>query len=182
MPVAALIREEIEIPENVNVEINGSTVVVKSGAKELKRELLYPGIEISTEDGKVVIECTFPRKAQTAIVGTYRSHIQNMITGVTDGFEYKLVIRYAHFPMKVSAKGNTVTIDNFLGEKYTRTAKIMDGVTVKVSGEDVIVSGANKEFVGQTAANIEQATKVKGRDTRIFQDGIYIVEKAGKVL
>lgn len=182
MPVAALIREEIEIPGNVSVELNGNEVAVKAGSKVLKRELSFPGIEIKIENGKVVVESTFPRKNQTAMVGTYRAHIQNMIKGVSEGFEYRLVIRYAHFPMKVTFKGNLVTIDNFLGEKHPRTAKVMEGVTVKVNGEEVIVSGTNKEFVGQTAANIEQATKVKGRDTRIFQDGIYIVEKAGKVL
>jgi large subunit ribosomal protein L6 len=84
--------------------------------------------------------------------------------------------------MKVSVKSDVVVIDNFLGEKHPRNARVMPGVTVKVSGEQVVVSGTNKEFVGQTAANIEQATKVSGRDTRVFQDGIYIVEKAGKVL
>ncbi|MDK2789773.1 MAG: large subunit ribosomal protein [Methanothermococcus sp.] len=182
MPVAAIMREEIDIPENVSVDINGSEVVVKSGGTELRRELSYPNIVIKKEENKVVIESTFPRKKQAAMIGTYRAHIQNMIKGVTEGFEYKLKIRYAHFPMKVSVKGNEVIIDNFLGEKFPRKAKVMEGTKVKVSGEDVIVTGADKEKVGQTAANIEQATKVKGRDIRVFQDGIYIVEKAGKVL
>lgn len=116
------------------------------------------------------------------MVGTIRAHINNMIKGVTEGFTYKLKIRYAHFPMKVSVKGNEVIIENFLGEKHPRRARIMEGVTVKISGEDVIVTGIDKEKVGQTAANIEQATRIKGRDPRVFQDGIYIVEKAGKAI
>ncbi|MBW9221175.1 50S ribosomal protein L6 [Methanothermococcus sp. SCGC AD-155-M21] len=182
MPVAAIIREEIEIPDNVSVDVNGSEITVKSGGKELKRVLSYPGIVIKKEDNKVVIECLYPRKKHAAIIGTFLSHIENMIKGVTEGFEYKLKIRYAHFPMKVVVKGNEVIIDNFLGEKHPRKAKIMDGVTVKVSGEDIIVKGIDKEKTGQTAANIEQATRVKGRDIRVFQDGIYIIEKAGKVL
>ena len=183
MPVAAVMREEIEIPDNVSVEINGNEVVVKSGGKELKRTLSFPNVSIKKEDDKtVVIESLYPRKKQAAIIGTFASHINNMIKGVSEGFEYKLKIRYAHFPMKISVKGNEVIIDNFLGEKYPRKAKIMEGVNVKVSGEDIIVSGIDKEKTGQTAANIEQATRVKGRDTRVFQDGIYIVEKAGKVL
>ncbi|AEF96445.1 50S ribosomal protein L6 [Methanotorris igneus] len=182
MPVAAFIREEIEIPENVTVDIVGNEVIVKSGNKELRRVLSYPGVEIKKEDNKVVIECEFPRKKQAAVIGTFKAHIKNMIKGVTEGFTYRLKIRYAHFPMKVTVKGNEVIIDNFLGEKHPRRAKILEGVTVKVSGEDVIVTGIDKEKVGQTAANIEQATKIKGRDPRVFQDGIYIVEKAGKVL
>ncbi|MCS3900504.1 50S ribosomal protein L6 [Methanococcus voltae] len=182
MPVAAIIREEVSIPENVNVELNGNNITVKSGGKQLEKTLNYTGIEFSLEDDKLVIQCSFPNKKQTAMVGTYKAHALNMIKGVTEGFDYKLAIKYAHFPMKVSVKGNIVIIDNFLGEKHPRNAKVMPNVTVKVSGEQVIVSGINKEFVGQTAANIEQATKVSGRDTRVFQDGIYIVEKAGKVL
>ena len=182
MPVAAFIREEIEIPENITIDVDGSEVIVKSGGKELRRTLSYPNVSIKKEDNKIVIESSYPRKKQAAIIGTFASHINNMIKGVSEGFEYKLKIRYAHFPMKISVKGNEVIIDNFLGEKHPRKAKILEGVNVKVSGEDIIVSGIDKEKTGQTAANIEQATRVKGRDTRVFQDGIYIVEKAGKVL
>ncbi|HIP91286.1 MAG TPA: 50S ribosomal protein L6 [Methanothermococcus okinawensis] len=182
MPVAAVIRKEIEIPENVSVEIRDKEVIVRSGDKELRRVLSYPNVTIKKEGNKVVVESLFPRREQAAIVGTYVAHIKNMIKGVTEGFEYRLKIRYSHFPMKVTVKGNEVIIDNFLGEKHPRRAKILEGVTVKISGEDVIVKGIDKEKTGQTAANIEQATRVKGRDTRVFQDGIYIVEKAGKTI
>ena len=182
MPVAAYIEERVKIPENVQVEINNNEVIVKSGNKELKRQFEHPKIGIKKEGDEVVIACEYPRRKDKAMVGTIRAHINNMIKGVTEGFTYKLKIRYAHFPMKVSVKGNEVIIENFLGEKHPRRARIMEGVTVKISGEDVIVTGIDKEKVGQTAANIEQATKIKGRDPRVFQDGIYIVEKAGKAI
>jgi large subunit ribosomal protein L6 len=87
-------------------------------------------------------------------------------------------IVYAHFPMTVKADGSKVTIENFLGERHPRTAKILGDTQVQIKGDEVIVSGINKEEVGQTMANIEQATKIKGRDPRVFQDGIYLVEKA----
>ena len=182
MPVAAYIEERVKIPENVQVEINNNEVVVKSGGKELRRKFEHPKIVIKKEGDEVVIFCEYPRRKDNAMVGTIRAHINNMIKGVTEGFTYKLKIRYAHFPMKVSVKGNEVIIENFLGEKHPRRARIMEGVTVKISGEDVIVTGIDKEKVGQTAANIEQATRIKGRDPRVFQDGIYIVEKAGKAI
>ena len=105
------------------------------------------------------------------MVGTIRSHISNMIYGVDHGFTYKMKIVYAHFPMTVKVQGKIVTIDNFLGERSPRKAKII-GDDVKVT-----ITGINKEHVGQTMANIEQATKIKGRDPRIFQDGIYLVDK-----
>ncbi len=78
---------------------------------------------------------------------------------------------------QVAISGNTITIDNFLGEKATRTAAIADGVEVKVKGDIVTIEGNNVEHVGQTAANLEKATVVKGRDIRVFQDGVYTISK-----
>jgi large subunit ribosomal protein L6 len=103
-----------------------------------------------------------------------------MTVGVTTGFEYKMKIVYAHFPIKASPKGNTFVIENFLGEKSPRKAKILGTTKVTVKGDQVVLNGQDVELVGQTAANIERATKIKGFDPRIFQDGIYIVEKPGR--
>ena len=111
------------------------------------------------------------------MIGTWRAHLANMIKGVNSGFRYEMKIVFAHFPMKVAAKGNTITIDNFLGEKATRTAAIADGVEVKVKEDIVTIEGNNVEHVGQTAANLEKATVVKGRDIRVFQDGVYTISK-----
>ena len=121
-------------------------------------------------------------KKDKAMVGTIKSHVSNMIYGVKHGFTYKMKIVYAHFPMTVKVKGNIVSIDNFLGERSPRTAKIIGDVKVSVKGDDVTITGINKEHVGQTMANIEQATKIKGRDPRIFQDGIYLVDKTQEEL
>jgi large subunit ribosomal protein L6 len=100
-----------------------------------------------------------------------------MIIGLTDGFAYHMKIVYAHFPMTVKKTGNKITIENFLGERHPRTSKIVGDADVQIKGDEVIVSGINKEHVGQTMANMEQATKIKGRDPRVFQDGIYLVSK-----
>lgn len=180
MPIDAWVREEVEIPEGVTVEINGSLVKVKGPKGEVERELSYPGVKIFTEDGKVVVYKDFPRRKDIAIARTFSAHIANMIKGVTKGFTYKLKVVYSHFPITVKVQGDKVYIENFLGEKAPRIAEILPGVTVKVMGGEIIVEGIDKEKVGQTAANIEQATRITGRDRRVFQDGIYIVEKAGK--
>ncbi len=74
-------------------------------------------------------------------------------------------------------QGERVLIENFMGENYPRTARIVGGASVDVSGEEVVVTGADKEAAGQTAANLEQATRIRGKDPRVFQDGVYIVEK-----
>jgi len=100
-----------------------------------------------------------------------------MITGVTKGFTYKLKIVFSHFPISVKVQGDKILIENFTGEKTPRIAKIVGTAKVTVKGDDVIVQGINIEDVGQTAANIEQATKIKKKDPRIFLDGIYIYER-----
>jgi large subunit ribosomal protein L6 len=69
-------------------------------------------------------------------------------------------------------------VNNYFGEKVPRAAKILDGVNVKVSNKtEITVSGIDKEAVGQTAANIERCTTIKNRDRRVFQDGIYLLNK-----
>jgi large subunit ribosomal protein L6 len=117
------------------------------------------------------------KKTQKAMVGTFASHIRNMIKGVTEGFEYRMKVVYSHFPMQLKVEKDKLMIGNFLGEKKPRSANILGESKVKASGDEVVVTGINKEDVGQTAANIEQATRIKRFDPRVFQDGIYTVEK-----
>lgn len=174
----AEITETIPIPDGVTVTIDGADVTVKGDGGEIKRNFNHNNITISNDDDEVTVSVAFPNKKDKAMVGTIRSHIANMIYGVKHGFTYKMKIVYAHFPMTVKVNGKLVTIDNFLGERNPRTAKIIgDDVKVSVKGDNVTITGINKEHVGQTMANIEQATKIKGRDPRIFQDGIYLVDK-----
>lgn len=177
MVLTALIREEIEIPEEVEVTIN-EEIQVRGPQGQLSRKFTYPKITIQEENGKIIIEVSFPQKNDKEMLGTIKSHISNMITGVTDGFNYKMKIVYAHFPMAVKVTGDKVTIENFMGERHPRKAKILGNTKVIVKGEEVEIKGINKEDVGQTMANLEKATKVKGRDPRVFQDGIYLTSKA----
>lgn len=177
MVLAAAIREEIEIPEGVEVIIDNNEVSVKGSNGKDSRTFTYPNVSISKEDDRVVLETSFPKKKDKAMIGTTKAHISNMITGVTDGFKYTMKIVFAHFPMTVKVNKNIVVIDNFLGERHPRQAKIVGDSKVSVKGDEVTITGINKEHVGQTMANLEQATKIKGRDPRVFQDGIYLISK-----
>jgi large subunit ribosomal protein L6 len=103
-----------------------------------------------------------------------------MILGVTQGFTYEMKIVYSHFPVKAGVKGSEFVIENFLGEKFPRKTRIVGDTKVEVKGDQVVLTGPDVEAVGQTAANIEQATRIRGFDPRIFQDGIYITRKAGE--
>ena len=140
-------------------------------------ELGWLGISISEDNGKITLTGKKIRRKEKALIGTWRAHLNNMAQGVSSGFLYEMKIVFAHFPMKVAVKGNVVAIDNFLGEKVTRNANICGDVKVIAKGDKVTVEGNNVEDVGQTAANLERATVVKGRDIRVFQDGIYVVSK-----
>lgn len=171
--------EEVEIPEGVEVLQEGDKITVRGLKGEVSRTLKYPGVKIEKQDGKIVISTEINRKVQKGMIGTFSSHIRNMIKGVTEGFEYKLKVVYAHFPMSVKVVGREVVVENFLGEKIPRRVSIVGNCEVKVKGTDIYVTGIDIEEVGQTCANIEMLTRVRNRDPRVFQDGIYLVERNG---
>ncbi|MCS7386271.1 MAG: 50S ribosomal protein L6 [archaeon GB-1867-005] len=179
MPKLFRIHQKVEVPQEVEVKVEGSKVVVSGPLGHLEKDFSHArGIQIRLLDDKnIIIEAYAPKKREQALVGTIAGHIKNMIKGVTKGFKYKLKIVYAHFPISVKVKGDKIVIENFLGEKVPRIAKIVGDVKVKVQGDDIIVEGIDIEAVGQTAANIELATKIKDKDPRVFLDGIYVYSK-----
>ncbi len=171
-------EKEIIIPENVTVEVQGKTVKIKGEKGELEKTFKYFfDIKIEKKDNKILISSTSERRKVKAMLGTIIAHIKNMINGATKGYEYKLAIVYSHFPMNVKVEGNKILITNFLGEKKPRSAKIVGDTKIEIKGQEIIVSGVNKEDTGQTAANMETACKVTKYDRRIFQDSIVIKEK-----
>jgi large subunit ribosomal protein L6 len=180
MTLTGIIEESIELPSGVTAGLREYVLTVKGPKGELARRFYYPKIKMTAKDG-IQLSSEFPRRAEKALLGTWKAHVTNMIRGVTDGYEYNMKIVYAHFPIKTSIRstedGKEFIIENFLGERFPRKARIMGETEVKVSGDQVILTGIDKEHVGQSAANIELATKIKRYDLRVFQDGIYIVKK-----
>jgi large subunit ribosomal protein L6 len=172
------LARRIEVPEGVSVEIgDDATVKVTGPLGTVSRRLWYPGIEIRKDESDLVVDAEITRKRHRSMVGTLTAHLNNMIKGVNEGFEYRMKAVYSHFPIQLKATKSELLISNFLGERKPRSARIMGDSKVEVKGDTVIVTGIDKELVGQTMANIEQATKVRGFDIRVFQDGIYLVEK-----
>lgn len=171
------VLKSVEIPENVEVMLEGRVVTVRGEKGTLTRDLSHIPVSIRLDGREVKVWANWPRKREEALVGTVCSHIQNMIIGVTNGFTYKLKVVFSHFPVSVKVKGNRVLIENFIGERSPRMAKIMGDAKVTSKDEDVIVQGINIEDVSQTAANIQNATKIKRKDPRKFLDGIYVYEK-----
>jgi len=174
------VEEIIEIPNNVELTVDEGTIACKGPKGEVSRKLVHPKVKISVNGKKINFLVKDFSKKEKTILGTFKSHIRGLIEGTINGYKYDLKICSGHFPMNVSVSGNEVIIKNFLGEKIPRKAKIMEGVRVDINGDKIEVFGLSKEKTGQTAANIENSTRITNRDRRVFQDGIYITSKANK--
>lgn len=173
--------QEIEIPENIIAEISENFIVLSNDGKKISRKFV-PLINIKVEGNKIVLSSTTKRKIEKKLFFTYIAHIKNMIKGLKEGFEYKLKISNVHFPIKASFNKdkNEFVIKNFLGERKDRIINIIKDVDIKINGEDVIVSSYDIEKAGIVAASIEKGSKIKNFDRRVYQDGIFIVEKPGR--
>ncbi len=169
--------ERIKVPERTKVTVAEGTVVVEGEKGRVSSRMAYPRLRIIKEEGSIVVRADSRTRRYKKMVYTYASHIKNMIAGANDGYVYRLKICSGHFPMTVKVEGKFVVISNFLGEKTPRKAMILDNAKVTVSDEAITVESADLNCAGQTAANIETATKIKNRDRRVFQDGIYLTEK-----
>ncbi|MCK4649987.1 50S ribosomal protein L6 [Candidatus Pacearchaeota archaeon] len=172
----------IEIPEGVEVVVSGKEFIVKGNGKELKKSFDLGKIGVEIKDGKVVLNAKGATKREAKMMGTVEAHLKNMIKGLGEDFVYELEICNVHFPMNVKIEGGDVVVKSFLGETTVRKAKILENVKVDIAGIKISVSSHDIEAAGQTAANLEKATRLTGRDRRIFQDGIFITAKPGRVI
>ncbi len=174
------IFQTIEIPEGVEMNLEKDILTVKGPEGKNKREFDITNLSLEKKDNQIIVGNSKATKKEKKRIGTTTAHIKNMIKGVQEKFEYKLKICFSHFPMTAEMQGKEVIIKNFLGEKIPRKVSIQDGAEVKIEKDIITVSSVDKEIAGQVAANFEMATKVPLKDRRIFQDGIYIIDKAGR--
>lgn len=177
MPMNAKTEHVIELPDKVTAAYKDYTFTIKGPKGELTRHFRHPKIQIEVGKADIKVISVLPKKKDYALTGTWAAHIRNMTKGVTEGFEYTMKMVYSHFPMKTAVKGDKFVVENFIGERHPRVANILENVKVNVSGDQVVVTGIDLEKVAQTAANIEKATEIRNYDPRIFQDGIYLVDR-----
>jgi len=168
---------KVKVPGGVKVLVDGTTLRVSGPKGQLERNVRFPQVKVTSDGKEVAIATSSKRKETVAMVGTFEAHAKNMCKGVTEGFEYRLKVVYSHFPIQLKLQGDRLEINNFLGEKKARYARIEPGVAVNVGTDEVVLTGINRELVGNTAANIEHATHIRNRDPRVFQDGIFIVQR-----
>ena len=173
------ISDQIEIPNGVSCVFEGRKLIAKKGADTVERYFNLPSINFLVQDNKIIISSKKGNKIDGKNIKTSIAHIENMFFGLENKFVFKLEACNVHFPMTLKIENGYLLINNFLGEKIPRKAKILAGVEVDLKGQKLTVSSRDIEAAGATATNMEKATKVKNRDRRVFQDGIFIVEKPG---
>lgn len=174
------IYEEIEVPEGVEVTIGNNEVSVSGKEGSIVKKMNFLKMDVKKEGNKIVVGGEKITQTEKKMLFTIISHIRNMIEGVQEKYSYELKICFNHFPITLDISGNEAKIKNFLGEKIPRVAKILEGVEVKVNNDIISLKSVDKELAGQTAANFEAATKVRNRDRRVFQDGLFIITKCGR--
>ena len=172
--------QKINIPSGVEVSVKGNTVKVKGPEGEVVKEFNFGILDAKAENSEFKIGHKSATKNEKKIINSISAHVKNMIKGVQKQFEYTLKVASSHFPMTIKIEGDTATIKNYYGEKTDRKTKIPKGVHVSVNKDIITIKSPDKELAGQAAANFENVTKVSNRDRRIFQDGVYITNKAGK--
>ena len=160
----------MDIPQGLNVRIEGHRITVKGPAGEVHKG--FPkGVQVKADGAKIEVV-----SSDRAVKGTIEAIISAMFLGASKGYSRSLKLLYAHFPITVEVKGSDITIKNFLGEKQPRKTFLVGSTKVQTKGQMVTISGPDKEAVGQTIANMRTAMKIKDKDGRVFQDGLYDVE------
>lgn len=174
-------EKTVEIPEGVDVKLEGRELIVSGPRGEVKRNLRGSPVKIGIQGGMVTVSSESDRRKIKSHAGTWAAHLRNMVVGVNQGWEARLKAVYSHFPMKLSVEGNEVRIGNFLGERRDRAVSLRGDVKAELKKDEIMVTGNDRDEVGQAAALIEQIAKVRGYDKRVFQDGIHLVQKTSPI-
>ena len=160
---------ELELPEGVSARIENKQLILKGPQGEVKIAIARK-VNVELQNRKIVVN-----SANKALQNTTEALVINMITGVNQGYKKTLKLIHAHFPITLLVSGKEITVKDFLGEKMPRKTKVFGNTKVESKGPNVTISGPDKHAVGQTLANIRTAMKIKDKDGRVFQDGIYEV-------
>ncbi|WP_414836551.1 50S ribosomal protein L6 [Candidatus Nanohalococcus occultus] len=169
-----------QLPEGFEASYEDGVLTVTDGDNEVTKKMEHALIEVEVSDDEVVFTALTSKRNVESITGTFKSHVENMVEGLEEAHVYELSGVYAHFPMTIKQQGDEIHLQNFMGERKDRVIDVMEGVDVEVDGDDLKLTGHDKDAVAQTAARIEQACHKGDRDPRSFQDGVYITKRGKK--
>lgn len=170
-------KKPIHLPEKVELSLQGSNIVVKGPKGNLERQL-HPAIELEIKDNIINIKTDIDNRKNVALQGLFRTLINNMVVGVKDGFEKKLLL--VGIGYRAEAKGSDLILN--VGYSNPVSFKLPQGISVDVQNNtQVTLSGINKEILGQVAAQIRDIRPpepYKGKGIMYADERI--IRKAGK--
>jgi len=179
MPISPdRLQASVSVPDGVTVSMRRGVMRVEGPLGRTHKSFRKIPVDVEIGDGAVRLSARDSRKRDYAILNTSRSIVRNLVEGIREGYTLKMKVVYAHFPVSVKVEGREVLVENFQGEHAPRRARIVGETKVEPKGDDVILTGAVLTDVTQTAANIQQNTRIKKKDHRVFLDGIYVYEKS----
>ena len=175
--MSRIAKQPIEVPKGVEIKIDGQTVSAK-GPKGNEACTVHDNVGIEFDNGVLGVKAKSEEKSAVAMAGTMRSLLNNLVTGVSEGFEKKLELRGVGY--RAQAKGNGITMQ--LGFSHDVNYPAPDGIKINVlKPTQIVVEGIDKQKVGQVAAEIRSFRKpepYKGKGVRYV--GEYVRQKEGK--
>lgn len=172
-------KKPIAIPAGVDVKLDGRTVTVK-GSKTTLTHDVHPNITVKVEGEEVIVERPNDQKQNRALHGLTRSLIANMIEGVNTGFKKELEVNGVGY--RAAVQGQTLTLT--VGYSHPVEMTVPEGLTAEVNGNKITISGADKQKVGQFAAEVREKRPpepYKGKGIKYADEHIRRKEgKAGK--
>ncbi|QLL30432.1 hypothetical protein HG536_0A02490 [Torulaspora globosa] len=175
----------VEVPQGVTVNIRSRVVKVTGPRGTLVKNLKHIDVTFTkVNERQIKVAVHNGDRKHVAALRTVKSLVDNLVTGVTKGYKYKMRYVYAHFPINVNVVEKDgkkfIEIRNFLGDKKVRLVPVREGVNVEFSTnqkDEMVLSGNSVEDVSQNAADVQQICRVRNKDIRKFLDGIYVSEK-----
>lgn len=167
----------LQIPDKVKVSLVKRMLYVEGPLGKTRKDFKKIPVDLKVDGKNIMLKSLGTRKKDYAIFNTVQSILRTLMEGIQKGYTFKMKIVYAHFPITVKTKDRNILVENFQGERAPRVSKIFGDTKVVVKGDDVVLTGPVLTDVSQTAASLQQNTKVKDKDHRVFLDGIYLFEK-----
>lgn len=171
-------KQPIEIPEKVEVKIDGSLVSVK-GPKGSLEQKIHPLVKVELKENTIVLSVNKPENSEEgALWGLFRSLLANMVEGVTGGFEKKLEINGVGYKARMEGKNKLILN---VGYSHPVDFNLPEGIDGQVDANVITISGIDKQLVGETAANIRKVRKpepYKGKGIKYIDE--VIRRKVGK--
>jgi len=170
-------KKPVQLPDKVQFVLNGNMISIKGPKGNLERQLL-PAVKVEIKDDTVIVSTDTNNKKEVALQGLFRSLIFNMVTGVTNGYEKKIVLSGIGYRAEVQGKSLILNV----GYSNPVEFKLPDGISAVVEkNTQIALTGIDKEMLGQVAANIRDIRPpepYKGKG--IMYAGERIIRKAGK--